>query len=65
METYPELAQYVHSADGALSIDQEGLDKFYSSQVQEAAHLQNMASGQQIVTLSAENDKLIADFARK
>ena len=65
LETYPELAQYVTNKDGLLSLDEAGADKFYQQQLNEADHLANVNSLQQIKTLQAQNDKSIEDFSNK
>ena len=63
LQTYPELAKYVTNDNGVLNIEEEGLDNFYQNKLNEASHLQDISSIQQMNTLDAKNNQLIAQFA--
>lgn len=63
LQTYPELAQYVSNEDGVLTLDNNGIEKFYQEQIDKASHLNDVNSIQQAKTLQAENNLEITKFA--
>lgn len=65
IQTYPEIAKYVSNENGLLTLDEEGMNKFYQEQVDKANYLNDVNSVQQINTLNAQNEKLIAEYAQK
>lgn len=71
IQTYPEIAKFVNNENGVLSLDSEKsvdgetLNDFYNKQIAEANHLNDINSIQQITTLDAKNNQLIAEYAQK
>ena len=71
IQTYPEIAKFVSNENGVLSLDSEKnvdgetLNDFYNKQIAEANHLNDINSIQQINTLDAKNNQLIAEYAQK
>ena len=63
--TLIEIAKFVTNENGVLTLDDEGMNKFYQDQIDKANYLNDVNSIQQINTLNAKNNQLIEQYAQR